>query len=107
MKKWQKEVIGSLYEFTNDVGSVSDLTAIGTKRLTACAKANQQVSLIIAAAFFEQNKDKTEQLLRELELLTHWNFPDKNGRMSDEEKQLNDRYEKIAKENNLRFFFNR
>jgi len=107
MKKWQKEAIGSLYEFTNDVGSVSDLTAIGTKRLTACAKANQQVSLIIAAAFFEQNKEKTEHLLQELELLTHWNFPDKNGGMSDEEKQLNDRYEKIAKENNLRFFFNR
>lgn len=107
MKKWQRNIVDRLVDATNQIGSVSDMTAISTKRLIACTKANMRAYSILVATFYEEDKCKAERLINELELLTKWNFPDKIGRLSNEEKQLNKRLEAIAKENGLEFFFSR
>lgn len=107
MKKWQRDIVDGLTNATNRIGSVSDLTAISTKRLIACSKANMQVYSILVATFYECDKSKAEKLINELELLTRWNFPDKIGRLSDEENELNKLLEKTAKDNGLKFFFDR
>lgn len=107
MKKWQSNIVDRLTDATNKIGSVSDLTAISTKRLTACAKANMRVYSILVATFYEEDKCKAERLADELELLTRWHFPDKIGRLSDEEKRLNERLEIIAKDKGIEFFFSR
>ena len=49
--------------------------------------------------------ETAEKLINELELLHRWNFPDKNGRLSVEEKQLNKKLEAVAEEKNLDIFF--
>ena len=107
MKKWQKEIVDNLYTLTNRIGSLGDLTAVNIKKLIACTKANQHVSTILLATFFEEDKEKAERLVNELELLSRWNFPDKNGCLSDEEKQLNTKTEQLAEERGLNFFFYR
>lgn len=105
MKKWQRELTEHLYDITNKIGSVGDLTAISTKKLVAYTRANQQVSMIIDAMFFEENENKAKKLTEELELLARWNFPDKHGDLSDDEILLNDQLEYIAKERGLQLFF--
>ena len=105
MKKWQREIIDELYGIETMIGTVGDITAISTRCLIARTQANQQVAKIISATFYEQDKDKAKKLIDELELLRRWNFPDKNGRLSAEEKQLNKKLEAIAEENNLDIFF--
>lgn len=107
MKKWQREIIERLYSVQTRIGVVCDLTAISIKNLLACKQANQRASLILSATFFEEDKDLAEMYLKEMELLARWNFPDKNGRLSDEEKKLNDNLEKTANENGVKFFFYR
>lgn len=107
MRKWQHDVVDRLTDATNKIGSVSDLTAISTKRLTACAKANMKVYSILVATFYEKDKRKAERHLNELELLTHWHFPDKMGRLTKEEQRLNDRLEEVAKDKGIEFFFNK
>lgn len=87
MKKWQHEIIERLYSVQNKIGALGDLTAVSVKNLLACKQANQQASLILAATFFEEDKEKAETFLKEIELLSRWNFPDKNGRLSDEDKK--------------------
>lgn len=107
MKKWQREVIDRLFSVQNKIGALCDLTAVNIKNLVACKQANQQASMILSATFFEENKEKAETYLKEIELLACWNFPDKSGRLSDEEKKLNEKLEKTAKENGVNFFFYR
>ena len=107
MKKWQREIIERLYSVQNKIGAVGDLTAINIKTLVAYKQANLQASMVLAAAFFEENKEKADMLLKEIELLSCWNFPDKNGRLSAYEKKLNEELEKTAKDNGIKFFFNR
>jgi len=105
MKKWQSIVLEELYSLLNKIGNIGDLTAVNMKRMIACTQANQRASMVLSATFFENDPDKASKYLRELRLLSRWNFPDRYGNLTDEEKQINERLRQHAVKHQIEIFF--
>lgn len=94
-KKWQLENMCRLVAICNQLGGgVYDGTAIGSEKLEKFRKAHVNVEKVIYYTFFEEEKESSERELRKLEILTAWNFPDRYGRLSDEERKINARLQK-------------
>lgn len=89
MKKWQRTILWDLYDLTNKMGGVVDLTAVNPTKLCAYSEAHGMVSKIIGYVVNDE-KENAEKFLNELRFIASWNYPDRHGILSDEEKRLNE-----------------
>lgn len=76
----------------NQLGSgVYDMTAVSREALEKYRKAHSRAARAIYYTLFDEDKKAAEQEIRYLEILKKWNFPDRNGNLSDEEKEINEK----------------
>jgi len=95
LKKWQRENMYRLQAACSDLGGgIYDGTAVSYQKLEKYRKAHGNVSKAIYYTLFEENKDASEREIRKLEILYKLCFPDRNGRLSEEELKINERLQK-------------
>ena len=95
LKKWQIENMSRLQHVCNQLGGGTfDGTAVGREKLEKYRKAHSRVSNAIYYTLFDENKEASGREIRNLEILHEWCFPDRNGRISEEELKLNERLQK-------------
>lgn len=93
----QRKKLWKLYSITNKLGGTADYTAISLRTLMAYKKAHEKVSKVIALIVSNEDEDLCQRYINELEALSRWNFGDKNGKISKEEQDINERITKEMK----------
>jgi len=72
-------------------GGRYDMTAVSREALEKYRRGHIYVANAIYYTLFDEDKGNAERAIKYLEILKKWNFPDRNGRLSDEEKEINNR----------------
>lgn len=91
MRAKERNWLWDLYTITNKMGGRADYTAINPVTLMKYKEALGKVSRIICLIITGENDEQCQRYINELDALSRWNFGDKFGRISEEEKQINAR----------------
>lgn len=79
-----------LYAITNKMGGRADYTAISPVAMMKYKEALGKVSKVISLIITGEDNERCQRYINELDALSRWNFADRNGRISEEEKQINE-----------------
>ena len=90
MNAKEQEKLWNLYSITNKLGGKVDYTAVSQMAMAKYKEALGKVSIIISLIITGEDEERCQRLINELEALSRWNFADRNGRISKEEKQINE-----------------
>lgn len=91
MKEKEQEKLWNLYSITNRMGGRVDYTAVSQVKMAKYKEALGKVSIIISLIITGEDEERYQRLINELDALSRWNFADRNGRISKDEKQINER----------------
>ena len=91
MKAKERNKLWDLYSITNKMGGVIDYTAISPIALVKYKEALGKVSKVIFLIITGEDEEQCRRYINELDALSRWNFGDRYGRISEEEKEINDR----------------
>ena len=91
MKKEKQEKLWNLYSITNRMGGKVDYTAVSQVKMAKYKEALGKASIIISLIITGEDEERCQRLINELDALSRWNFADRNGRISKDEKQINER----------------
>lgn len=91
MNKNEQEKLWNLYSITNRMGGKVDYTAVSQVKMAKYKEALGKVSIIISLIITGEDEERCQRLINELDALSRWNFADRNGRISKDEKQINER----------------
>ena len=95
MKAKERNRLWDLYSITNKMGGRADYTAISPIAMMKYKEALGKVSKVISLIITEEDEEQCQRYINELDALSRWNFGDRNGRISEEEKQVNERIKQI------------
>ena len=87
----ERDRLWALYTITNKMGGRSDYTAISPVAMRKYKEALGKVSTVISLIITGEDDERCQRYINELDALSRWNFGDRNGRISEEEKQVNAR----------------
>lgn len=73
------------------MGGRADYTAISPVAMMKYKEALGKVSTVISLIITGEDDERCQRYINELNALSSWNFGDRNGHISEEEKQLNAR----------------
>lgn len=73
------------------MGGRADYTAVNPIALMKYKEALGKVSAVISLIITGEDDEKCKLYINELDALSRWNFGNRYGRMSEEEKQVNER----------------
>ena len=79
----------------NRMGGKVDYTAVSQVKMAKYKEALGKVSIIISLIITGEDEERCQRLINELDALSRWNFADRNGRISKEEKQINERIKQV------------
>jgi len=91
MKANERNRLWDLYTVTNKMGGRADYTAVSPVALMKYKEALGKVSRVISLIITGEDDEKCKRYINELDALSRWSFCDRNGRISEEEKQANER----------------
>ena len=91
MKAKERNKLWDLYAITNKMGGRADYTAISPIAMMKYKEALGKVSKVISFIITGEDEEQCQRYINELDALSRWNFGDRNGRISKEEKQVNER----------------
>jgi hypothetical protein len=91
MTKEERNKLWDLYSITNKMGGACDYTAINPIALIKYKAALTKVSIVISLIINRSDEEKCQRYIDELDALSRWNFGDRNGNISEEEKRVNER----------------
>jgi hypothetical protein len=95
MKAKERNRLWDLCSITNKMGGRADYTAISPIAMMKYKEALGKVSKVISLIITEEDEEQCQRYINELDALSRWNFGDRNGRISEEEKQVNERIKQI------------
>ena len=90
MNASERDKLWKLYSITNKMGGVADCTAISTVALAKYKQAHSKVSKVISLIITGEDDELCQKYINELDALSRWNFADRNGRITEEEKRVNE-----------------
>lgn len=91
MKAKERNKLWDLYTITNKMGGMGDYTAVSPIAMMKYKEALGKVSIVISLIITGEDDERCQRYINELDALSRWNFGDRNGRISEEEKQINER----------------
>jgi len=97
MKAKELKNLWDLYCITNKIGGTVDYTAINPIAMMKYKQAFTKVSKVIYLTLTEEDDELCMRYIRELDALSRWNFGDKYGNLSEEEKRVNERIKQEMK----------
>ena len=95
MTKKQCKILWEIYSFLNKIGGCPDMTAINPIALMKYKQAHNMVAQCIYLLITEEDNEKLDLLVKQLDILSRWNFGDRNGNISSEEMICNKKLEEI------------
>ena len=91
MKAKERNRLWDLYAITNKMGGRIDYTAVSPIAMMKYKEALGKVSMVISLIITGEDDERCQRYINELDALSRWNFEDRNGRISEEEQQINKR----------------
>ena len=97
MKEKEREQLWTLYDIVNKMGGLADYTAVSPIALMKYKGAHGKVSKVISLIITGEDDARCQQLMNELDALSRWNFGDRYGNLSTEEKNVNEKIKQTMK----------
>lgn len=91
MKTKERDRLWDLYTITNKMGGRCDYTAVSPITLVKYKEALGKVSTVISLIITGEDDERCQRYINELDALSRWNFGDRHGNISEEERQINER----------------
>lgn len=91
MKAKERKKLWDLYAITNKMGGRCDYTAISPIVMMKYKEALSKVSFAISLIITGEDEETCQRYIDELDALSRWNFGDRYGNISEEEKLVNEK----------------
>lgn len=91
MNKKEEFTLWTLYAIINKMSGKADNTAISQVALMKYKEALGKVSTVISLIITGEDEEKCQRFINELDALSRWNFGDRYGRITENEKLVNKR----------------